>query len=382
MTYKANHKRYNEMQYRNCGSSGLKLPLISLGLWHNFGGKTINPESKKVLFKAFDLGITHFDLANNYGPPYGSAETNFGKVMKSDLKKYRDELIISSKAGYDMWEGPYGEWGSKKHIVASCDQSLKRMCVDYFDIFYSHRFDPNTPLEETADALESIYRSGKAQYIGVSSYSSKKTNQMFEILKSRNIKILIHQPSYSLINRWIEKDLTKTLLKKGIGCIAFSPLAQGMLSEKYLKGIPKISRANQKITSLDKSLITKKNIKMINELNSIAKKRGQSLSQMALAWTLNNKAVTSALIGVRNLKQLKENVESLKNLNFSKKNYHQLTKKLKMVELIYGFHLALINYSIILKSDLYLSVIVRPNPGLLSSKSINPFSGTGSPSKI
>ena len=249
--------------------------------------------------------------ADSHDLPYGSAETNFGKVMKGDLKKHRDELIISSKAGYDMWEGPYGEWGSKKHIIASCDQSLKRMCVDYVDIFYSHRFDPNTPLEETADALESIYRSGKAQYIGVSSYSSKKTNQMFEILKSRNIKILIHQPSYSLINRWIEKDLTKTLLKKGIGCIAFSPLAQGMLSEKYLKGIPKISRANQKITSLDKSLITKKNIKMINELNSIAKKREQSLSQMALAWTLNNKAVTSALIGVRNLKQLKENVESL-----------------------------------------------------------------------
>ena len=391
MTYKANHKRYSEMQYRNCGSSGLKLPLISLGLWHNFGGKTINPESKKVLFKAFDLGITHFDLANNYGPPYGSAETNFGKVMKTDLKKYRDELIISSKAGYDMWDGPYGEWGSKKHIIASCDQSLKRMNLDYVDIFYSHRFDPNTPLEETADALESIYRSGKAQYIGVSSYSSKKTNQMFEILKSRNIKILIHQPSYSLINRWIEKDLTKTLLKKrigciafsplaqgmlsekylkgipkisranqkitsldkilihqpsyslinrwiekdltktllkkGIGCIAFSPLAQGMLSEKYLKGIPKISRANQKITSLDKSLITKKNIKMINELNSIAKKRGQSLSQMALAWTLNNKAVTSALIGVRNLKQLKENVASLNNLNFTKSELSLISKK-------------------------------------------------------
>ena len=249
--------------------------------------------------------------------------------MKRDLKNYRDELLISSKAGYDMWDGPYGEWGSKKHIIASCDQSLKRMNLDYVDIFYSHRFDPNTPLEETADALESIYRSGKAQYIGVSSYSSKKTNQMFEILKSRNIKILIHQPSYSLINRWIEKDLTKTLLKKGIGCIAFSPLAQGMLSEKYLKGIPKISRANQKITSLDKSLITKKNIKMINELNSIAKKRGQSLSQMALAWTLNNKAVTTALIGVRNLKQLKENVESLKNLSFSKKELSLINKKAK-----------------------------------------------------
>ena len=317
------------MKYRNCGSSGLKLPLISLGLWHNFGGKTINVESKKVLFKAFDLGITHFDLANNYGPPYGSAETNFGKIMKRDLKNYRDELLISSKAGYDMWDGPYGEWGSKKHIIASCDQSLKRMNLDYVDIFYSHRFDPNTPLEETADALESIYRSGKAQYIGVSSYSSKQTKKMYEILKSRNIKILIHQPSYSLINRWIEKDLTKTLLNKGIGCIAFSPLAQGMLSEKYLKGIPKVSRANQKITSLLKNLISAKNIRTIKDLNIIAKKRGQSLAQMSLAWVLNNKAVTSALIGVRNLKQLNENVASLDNLNFTKSELTLISKKSK-----------------------------------------------------
>jgi len=329
MTYKAFEKRYSEMEYRKCGSSGLKLPLISLGLWHNFGGKTINPESKKVLFKAFDLGITHFDLANNYGPPYGSAEANFGKIMKRDLKKYRDELIISSKAGYDMWDGPYGEWGSKKHVIASCNQSLKRMNLDYVDIFYSHRFDPNTPLEETADALETIYRSGKAQYIGISSYSAKQTKKMYEILNSRNIKILIHQPSYSLINRWIEKDLTKTLINKGIGCIAFSPLAQGMLSEKYLKGIPKVSRANQKITSLDKKLITSRNITMIKELNIIAKKRGQSLSQMSIAWVLNNKAVTSALIGVRNLKQLKENVDTLKRLDFTNNELSLINKKAK-----------------------------------------------------
>mgnify|MGYP000477419808 FL=1 len=329
MTYKAFEKRYSEMEYRKCGASGLKLPLISLGLWHNFGGKTINPESKKVLFKAFDLGITHFDLANNYGPPYGSAEANFGKIMKRDLKKYRDELIISSKAGYDMWDGPYGEWGSKKHVIASCDQSLKRMNLDYVDIFYSHRFDPNTPLEETADALETIYRSGKAQYIGISSYSAKQTKKMYEILNSRNIKILIHQPSYSLINRWIEKDLTKTLINKGIGCIAFSPLAQGMLSEKYLKGIPKVSRANQKITSLDKKLITSRNITMIKELNIIAKKRGQSLSQMSIAWVLNNKAVTSALIGVRNLKQLKENVDTLKRLDFTNNELSLINKKAK-----------------------------------------------------
>ena len=329
MTFKALDKRYSEMEYRKCGASGLKLPLISLGLWHNFGGKKINPESKKVLFKAFDLGITHFDLANNYGPPYGSAEANFGKIMKRDLKKYRDELIISSKAGYDMWDGPYGEWGSKKHVIASCDQSLKRMNLDYVDIFYSHRFDPNTPLEETADALESIYRSGKAQYIGISSYSAKQTKKMYEILNSRNIKILIHQPSYSLINRWIEKDLTKTLINKGIGCIAFSPLAQGMLSDKYLKGIPKVSRANQKITSLDKKLITSRNITMIKDLNVIAKKRGQSLSQMSIAWVLNNKAVTSALIGVRNLKQLKENVDTLKRLDFTNNELSLINKKAK-----------------------------------------------------
>lgn len=329
MIYKALDKRYSEMEYRKCGTSGLKLPLISLGLWHNFGGKTINPESKKVLFKAFDLGITHFDLANNYGPPYGSAESNFGKIMKTDLKKYRDELIISSKAGYDMWAGPYGEWGSKKHIVASCDQSLKRMGLDYVDIFYSHRFDPNTPLEETADALEKIYRSGKALYLGISSYSSKKTKEIYKILKSKNIKILIHQPSYSIINRWIEKDLTQTLINYGIGCIAFSPIAQGMLSEKYLNKIPRNSRANQKITSLNKKLITSKNIKIINDLNVIAKKRGQSLAQMSIAWVLNNKAVTSALIGVRNLKQLEENVESLNNLNFSKNELSLINKKAK-----------------------------------------------------
>jgi len=327
MTYKASSKRYQNMQYRNTGTSGLKLPLLSLGLWHNFGGNSMSSESKKILFKAFDLGITHFDLANNYGPPYGSAETNFGKVMQQDLMKYRDELIISSKAGYDMWEGPYGEWGSKKHIIASCDQSLKRMKLDYVDIFYSHRFDPNTPLEETADALESIYRSGKALYIGVSSYSAKKTNEMSSILKKRGIKILIHQPSYSLINRWIEKDLSSSLKKNEIGCIAFSPLAQGMLSEKYLKGIPKISRANQKITSLDKKLITKKNIQIIQELNIIAKNRDQSLSQMAIAWVLHNKIITSALIGVRDTKQLLENVQALENLNFSKEELKLIDKK-------------------------------------------------------
>ncbi|MDB3863331.1 L-glyceraldehyde 3-phosphate reductase [Alphaproteobacteria bacterium] len=328
MKYKANNKRYTSMEYRYCGNSGLKLPLLSVGLWHNFGGNSMSSESKKILFKSFDYGITHFDLANNYGPPYGSAESNFGKIIKSDLGKYRDELIISSKAGYDMWDGPYGEWGSKKHVIASCDQSLKRMKLDYVDIFYSHRFDPNTPLEETADGLESIYRSGKALYIGVSSYSAKKTNEMIRILKSRGIKLFIHQPSYSLLNRWIEKDLSKTLISNGVGCIAFSPLAQGFLSNKYLSNIPKGTRVSEN-SSFDKTLITKSNIKTINELNLIAKKRGQSLSQMALAWVLNNKAVTSALIGVRTIQQLKENIEALKNLKFSKSELSEINKKAK-----------------------------------------------------
>ena len=328
MKYKANNKRYTSMEYRYCGNSGLKLPLLSVGLWHNFGGSSMSSESKKILFKSFDYGITHFDLANNYGPPYGSAESNFGKIIKRDLGKYRDELIISSKAGYDMWDGPYGEWGSKKHVIASCDQSLKRMKLDYVDIFYSHRFDPNTPLEETADGLERIYRSGKALYIGVSSYSAKKTNEMIRILKSRGIKLFIHQPSYSLLNRWIEKDLSKTLISNGVGCIAFSPLAQGFLSNKYLSNIPKGTRVSEN-SSFDKTLITKSNIKTINELNLIAKKRGQSLSQMALAWVLNNKAVTSALIGVRTIQQLKENIEALKNLKFSKSELSEINKKAK-----------------------------------------------------
>lgn len=329
MSYSAQKNRYQNMQYRNCGKSGLKLPLLSIGLWHNFGGASaMSSESKKILFTSFDAGITHFDLANNYGPPYGSAEENFGKVMQSDFKKYRDEMIISSKAGYDMWDGPYGEWGSKKHVIASCDQSLQRMKIDYVDIFYSHRFDPNTPLEETADALESIYRSGKALYIGISSYSANKTKAMIKILKNRNIKLFIHQPSYSLINRWIEKDLTKTLIENGVGCIAFSPLAQGFLSDKYLNGIPKGTRVSEN-SSFSKDLITKNNLKIINNLNSIAKKRGQSLSQMALAWVLNNKAVTSALIGVRTLTQLQDNLAALNNLKFSKDELKSIDKKAK-----------------------------------------------------
>ena len=317
MTYTASPKRYSFNNFKRCGKSGLDLPQITLGLWHNFGGKNINLESKKMIFRAFDRGVTHFDLANNYGPPPGSAEANFGKILSKELKKYRDEIIISSKAGYDMWPGPYGEWGSKKYITASLDQSLKRMNLEYVDIFYSHRFDPKTPLEETADALLRAVQQGKALYIGISSYSSRQTIKMYKLLKERGITCLIHQPSYSMINRWIEKDLLKTLNKLGMGCIAFSPLAQGMLSEKYINKIPKISRANED-TSLSPKLITKSYKEKIINLKKIADKRNQTISQMALSWVLRHKEVTSALIGARTLKQLDECLDSLNNLNFTK----------------------------------------------------------------
>jgi len=317
MNYSASSNRYKQFKYRRCGKSGLLLPPITLGLWHNFGGKIISKESKKMIFRAFDRGVTHFDLANNYGPPYGSAEKNFGGIMRSDLKKYRDELIISTKAGYDMWSGPYGEWSSKKYITASLDQSLTRLGLEYVDIFYSHRFDPLTPLEETADALSQAVHHGKALYAGISSYSSKQTIIMNKLLRERGIRCLIHQPSYSMINRWIEKDLIKTLKKLGIGCIAFSPLAQGMLSEKYIKTIPKNSRAFEN-TSLDKNMITKSYLYKIHNLNKIANKRNQTITQMALAWVLRHPTMTSALIGARTVKQLDECLDSLNNLKFSK----------------------------------------------------------------
>ncbi len=328
MSYKANKDRYNYFKYRRCGNSGLKLPPITLGLWHNFGGKSMLSESKKIIFRAFDRGINHFDLANNYGPPYGSAEFNFGTLMNSDLKQYRDELIISTKAGYDMWPGPYGEWSSKKYLTASLDQSLKRMQIDYVDIFYSHRFDPLTPLEETADALAQFVNHGKALYVGISSYSSKQTIAMNKLLKDRGIKCLIHQPSYSMFNRWIEKDLISNLKKQGIGCIAFSPLAQGMLSEKYLKNIPKNSRAS-KNSSLDKKMITKSYLDKIINLKKIAKKRNQSISQMALSWVLRHPEITSALIGCRTVKQLNECLNSLNNLDFSNKEIIEIDKYAK-----------------------------------------------------
>ena len=326
MTYKAHSNRYTKLNYRRCGNSGLQLPPITLGLWHNFGGKSkMLNESKKMLFRAFDRGVTHFDLANNYGPPYGSAESNFGKVMNTDFKKYRDELIISTKAGYDMWPGPYGEWGSKKYLTASLDQSLKRMKLDYVDIFYSHRFDPLTPLEETADALAQSIRSGKALYVGISSYSSKQTIKMNKLLKQRGVNCLIHQPSYSMINRWIEKDLIQTLKKLGIGCIAFSPLAQGMLSDKYLKKIPKVSRVADN-SSLDMKLITKKYLNNLKNLIKIAKKREQTLPQMSLSWVLRHPTMTSALIGARTVKQLDDCLDSQNNLEFSKTELKEIDK--------------------------------------------------------
>ena len=325
MSYKANNKRYTHLDYRRSGKSGLQLPPITLGLWHNFGGKTISKESKKMIYRAFDRGVTHFDLANNYGPPYGSAEYNFGTLMNSDLRAYRDELIISTKAGYDMWPGPYGEWGSKKYLTASLDQSLERMQIEYVDIFYSHRFDPLTPLEETADALAQAVHHGKALYAGISSYSSRQTIKMNNLLKDRGIKCLIHQPSYSMINRWIEKDLLKTLKELGIGCIAFSPLAQGMLSDKYLKNIPKKSRASEN-SSLDKKMITKTYLQKISNLSKIAIKRDQTISQMALAWVLRHPNMTSALIGSRTVKQLNECLDSLKNLSFTKSELKEINK--------------------------------------------------------
>lgn len=315
--YRASDDRYTQMQYRHCGQSGLKLPLLSLGLWHNFGHTQNLETQKSILFHAFDKGITHFDLANNYGPPYGSAEENFGSIYSKHLKPYRDEMLLSTKAGYDMWPGPYGEWGSRKYLLSSLDQSLKRMKVDYVDIFYSHRFDPNTPLEETMSALETAYKSGKALYVGVSSYSATKTREAENILKQRGIHCLIHQPSYSLLNRWVEADLLDTLKDLGIGCIVFSPIAQGLLSEKYLNGIPENSRFKKSDSILD-SHLDESVLNRIRKLNDIAKKRGQSLTQMAIAWVLRNPAVTSALIGVSSLKQLKENIASLENIHFSK----------------------------------------------------------------
>jgi L-glyceraldehyde 3-phosphate reductase len=315
--YHAAANRYDQMQYRRSGKSGLKLPAISLGLWHNFGNDTPHATKQAICRTAFDLGITHFDLANNYGPPAGSAEEAFGDILRNDFKPYRDEMIISSKAGYHMWNGPYGEWGSRKYVIASCDQSLKRMGLDYVDIFYSHRFDPETPLEETMMALDQIVRSGKALYAGISSYNSQRTREAAAILKSLGTPCLIHQPSYSLINRWVEEDgLLDTLDDLGIGSIVFSPLAQGMLTDKYLAGIPTSSRAAQG-KSLDPNFLNKDNVAAIRALADIAAQRGQTLAQMAIAWVLRGGRVTSALIGASRPEQVVDCVGAIKRLDFS-----------------------------------------------------------------
>jgi L-glyceraldehyde 3-phosphate reductase len=323
--YIANEDRYQKMRYNYCGKSGLRLPAVSLGLWHNFGDVSSLANARDMIHTAFDLGITHFDLANNYGPPPGSAELNFGKILAQDLASYRDELIISSKAGYLMWPGPYGEWGSRKYVLASLDQSLKRMGLEYVDIFYSHRFDPNTPLEETMSALETAYKQGKALYVGLSSYSAEKTREAYEILKSRNVPVLIHQPSYSMLNRWVEESLLGTLDELGIGTICFSPLAQGMLSDKYLNGVPEGSRVT-KNSSLSKSMLSKDNLERIGKLNDIAKRRGQSLAQMALAWVLRRKEVTSVLIGASSSTQIRENVAALDTLGFTDGELKEIDK--------------------------------------------------------
>ena len=315
--YTAAPTRYETMPYRRCGRSGLKLPAISLGLWQNFGGDDVFETGRDMLRYAFDHGVTHFDLANNYGPPYGSAEENFGRVMATDFKSHRDELVISTKAGWDMWPGPYGDvGGSRKYLIASCDQSLKRMGVDYVDIFYSHRVDPETPLEETMGALASLHQQGKALYVGISSYSPQLTAEAAEILQSYNVPLLIHQPSYSLLNRWIEDELLDLLDDLGTGCIAFSALAQGLLSTKYLKGVPADARA-AKAGSFNQGLLTDDNIRRVQALNAIAERRGQTLSQMAIAWVLRDPRVTSALIGARTLAQLADSLGSLNNLTFS-----------------------------------------------------------------
>src|SRR5438105_3861899 len=308
--------RYEEMTYRRCGASGLKLSAISLGLWQNFGHERPFETSRAILRRAFDSGITHFDLANNYGPPYGSAEQVFGEVLRLDLAPYRDELVISTKAGYDMWPGPYGEWGSRKYLLASLDQSLSRMGLEYVDIFYSHRFDPETPLEETMGALAAAVRRGKALYVGISSYSAAKTREAAEILRGLGTPLLIHQPSYSLLNRWIEPELLDALGELGIGCICFSPLAQGLLTDKYLDGIPEGSRATQG-GSLSRNLLTDETLAKIRSLNELAGRRGQSLAQMALAWTLRDPRVTSALVGASSVEQLEQNVGALDRLDFS-----------------------------------------------------------------
>ena len=324
MSYQPNPNRYEHATFRRCGRSGLVLPPISLGLWQNFGGDDVFETGRAIIRRAFDRGVTHFDLANNYGPPYGSAEENFGQVLKKDFEHHRDELIISSKAGWDMWPGPYGVGGSRKYLLASLDQSLTRMGLDYVDIFYSHRPDTDVPLDETMGALAQIVRQGKAIYVGISSYGPERTQEAARILRAEGVKLLIHQPSYSLLNRWIENGLLDTLESLGVGCIAFSPLAQGMLTNKYLNGVPSNSRAKLQGSSLDNNFLNQENLRRVRALNEIASSRGQTLAQMAIAWVLRDPRVTSALIGARNVSQLDDSLDALKNTKFSVEELNQI----------------------------------------------------------
>jgi L-glyceraldehyde 3-phosphate reductase len=317
--------RYDHMRYRRSGRSGLQLPALSLGLWNNFGYDHPLENSRAIVRRAFDLGITHFDLANNYGPPYGSAEETFGTLMRQDLRPFRDELVISTKAGYDMWPGPYGIWGSRKYLLSSLDQSLGRMSLDYVDIFYSHRFDPETPLEETMGALDTAVRQGKALYVGISSYSAQKTREAAAILRELGTPLLIHQPSYSMLNRWIEEELLDTLEELGVGCIGFSPLAQGMLTDRYLDGIPEGSRASRPAT-LSPTLITEETLAKVRALNEIAARRGQTLAQMALAWTLRDPRMTSTLAGASSVEQLEDNVRAVDNLDFTEEELAEIDR--------------------------------------------------------
>jgi L-glyceraldehyde 3-phosphate reductase len=326
LPYQPAADRYHQMNYRRCGNSGLQLPEISLGLWHNFGHNSDFTLGRKILRRAFDLGICHFDLANNYGPPFGSAEENFGRILKKDFSSLRDELLISSKAGWDMWPGPYGNFGSKKYLVASCDQSLKRMGLDYVDIFYHHRPDPNTPLEETMGALDLLVRQGKALYVGISQYSAEDTQKAYEILNQLGTPLLIHQPRYSMIDRWVENGLMDVLGHKNVGSIAFSPLEQGMLTDKYLKGIPEDSRAAKDGRYLKPDQIGGEKLEMIRALNEVAKSRDQSLAQMAIAWLLKDPRITSVLVGVSKPEQLDDNVEAVKNTKFSEIEITQIRK--------------------------------------------------------
>src|SRR5882757_9127069 len=329
MTYIPSPTRYKNMQYRRCGKSGLKLPAVSLGLWHNFGHVDVAENFSKILHLAFDSGITHFDLANNYGPPPGSAEENFGRILHDDFRGYRDEMIISSKAGYTMWDGPYGDWGSKKYLVSSLDQSLKRMDLDYVDIFYHHRPDPETPLEETMGALDLIVRQGKALYAGISNYPADEAAKAIDILKQLGTPCLIHQPKYSMFERWVEGGLMDVLAAEGVGCIPFSPLAQGMLTNKYLHGIPEDSRAAKSTGFLQTSQITEARISQIKRLNDIALQRGQTLAQMALAWLLKDARVTSVLIGASRQGQLADSLKCLDNIEFSGEELAKIESILK-----------------------------------------------------